>query len=159
MGQLIEAWFDGVCEDVNPGGHAAYGVLVKVDGKEVFHDGKFVLRGPNASNNVAEYAGFCAAVDWILNQNLLGVTIIRGDSKLVIMQMKGAWKVHGGYYVPYYNKAKHLLSVLQERTENNVSLEWIPRKKNGECDRYSKDVLLRMGVKFRIQPEPTKTCR
>jgi len=153
MGVLVEAFFDGVCEPVNPGGTAAYGILVKVDGKPIHSDGHLVVKGPEASNNVAEYAGFCAAVDWILNQNLLGVTIIRGDSKLVIMQLQNLWKVNGGRYLPYYYKAKHLLAILRERTENNVSLEWIPRDMNSECDTYSKDVLRRMGIKLRIQPD------
>src|SRR6266550_6809881 len=141
-------------EPVNPGGSAAYGILIKVDGVEKYSEGHLVVKGPEATNNIAEYAGFCAAVDWILNNNLLGVTIIRGDSKLVIMQLSGKWKVHGGKYLPYHYKAKHLLAILQERTENNVKLEWISRDKNGEADKISKDVLVRMGVKFRIQPEP-----
>ena len=29
---MIEGWFDGVCEPKNPGGHAAWGALVKRDG-------------------------------------------------------------------------------------------------------------------------------
>lgn len=141
---------------MNPGGTAAYGIMVKLDGQVVHTDGHLVVKGPEASNNVAEYAGFCAVVDWILNQNLLGVTIIRGDSKLVIMQLQNRWKVNGGKYLPYHYKARHLLAILRERTENNVSLEWIPREKNGECDEYSKQVLRRMGIKFRIQPEGAK---
>lgn len=153
MGQLIQAWFDGVTEPINPGGFGAYGILIKVDRKKVFAEGHFVGSGEGISNNVSEYAGFCAAVDWILNANLLGVTIIRGDSKLVIMQLLNRWKVNGGLYLPYYHKARHLFTILQERTENNVSLEWIPRDKNGECDKLSKDVLRRMGIKFRLQPE------
>ena len=140
-------------EPVNPGGTAAYGILIKVDGAVVYSEGHLVVKGPDASNNVAEYAGFCAAVDWILTANLLGVTIIRGDSKLVIEQLSGRWKVNGGRYLPYYYKAVHLLRILKERTENNVSLEWIRRDKNGECDELSKDVLRRMGITFRLQPE------
>jgi len=70
------------------------------------------------------------------------------------MQLSGSWKVHGGKYLPYYDKAKNLLAILQERTENNVKLEWIPRERNGEADKISKDVLVRMGVPFRLQPEP-----
>ncbi len=143
-------------EPINPGGTAAYGILIKVDGEVVYSEGHLVMKGPDSSNNVAEYAGFCAAVDWILNNNLLGVTIIRGDSKLVIMQLSGSWKVHGGKYLPYYYKAKHLLAILQERTENNVKLEWIPRERNAECDVLSKDVLRRMGIVFRLQPEGKK---
>jgi ribonuclease H / adenosylcobalamin/alpha-ribazole phosphatase len=159
MGQMIEAFFDGVCEPTNPSGYAAYGVLIKVDGEVQHTGGAFVGRGSGMSNNVAEYAGMCAVLDWILNRNCLGVTIIRGDSKLVIEQLSGRWKVHGGAYVPYYEKAKHLLDVLQERTENNVKLVWIPREQNGECDKFSKAVLLRMGVKFRIQPDSVASTR
>lgn len=140
-------------EPVNPGGTAAYGILIKVDGEVKHAEGHLVVKGPEASNNVAEYSGFCAAVDWILTANLLGVTIIRGDSKLVIQQLSGFWKVNGGLYLPYYYKAKHLLTILKERTENNVSLEWVPRDKNSECDKLSKDVLRRMGIRFRLQPE------
>lgn len=150
---IIEAYFDGCVEPQNPGGYGSYGVLVKVDGKETFSQGHFVGHGDNVSNNVCEYSGFCAAVDWILTANLLGVTIIRGDSKLVIQQLSGFWKVNGGLYLPYYYKAKHLLEILKERTENNVSLEWVPRDRNSETDKLSKDVLRRMGIRFRLQPD------
>lgn len=153
MGSLIEAYFDACCEPVNPGGHGAWGILVKVDGVTVRMNNGYVGQGDSISNNVCEYSGFIAVVDWILNANLLGITIIRGDSKLVIFQLSGKWKVKGGLYIPFYEKAKYLLSILQERTENNVSLEWIPRDKNFECDELSKNVLRRMGIKFRLQPD------
>ena len=127
-----------------------------MDGEVRFSEGKLVIQGLNASNNVAEYSGFCAVLDYLLCQKLRGVVIIRGDSKLVIQQMNGLWKVHGGHYVPFYHKAKHLLTVLRERNEGNVKMEWIPREENGECDEFSKDVLRRMGIKFKIQPEEPK---
>lgn len=79
----------------------------------------------------------------------LGVILVRGDSKLVIMQISGKWKVHGGLYLPYYAKAKELYQKHKER----VRMEWIPRGKNDLCDRLSKQVLKDMGVRFRIQPE------
>ncbi len=153
MGQLIEGWWDACTEPVNPGGHGAWGFLVKVDGQVVHTASGYVGHGPDVSNNVSEYQGFISLVDWILNQNMLGVTIIRGDSKLVIKQLSKEWKVKGGLYLPYYYKAVHLLTILKERTENNVSLEWVPREKNSEADILSKDVLRRMGIKFRLQPE------
>ena len=31
--RLIEAWFDGACEPVNPGGTASYGVIVTRNGE------------------------------------------------------------------------------------------------------------------------------
>lgn len=113
----------------------------------------YVGHGEKISNNVSEYCGIINAIDWILNANILGVTVIRGDSKLAIFQLNGKWKAKSGLYLPFYQKAKYLLSILQERTENNVRLEWISRDKNGECDELSKQVLRNMGIKFRLQPE------
>src|SRR6267142_4208708 len=109
MGKLIDAWFDACVEPRNPGGHGAWGILIKLDGTVVHTNSGYVGQGETISNNVSEYSGFIAAVDWILNANLLGVTIIRGDSKLVIMQLSSKWKVNGGLYLPYYEKAKYLL--------------------------------------------------
>jgi ribonuclease HI len=150
---LIEAWFDGVCEPKNPGGHAAYGVLVKVNGVTVLADGGYVGEGRGMSNNVAEYAGCLCAMQEI--EKHPGVAIIRGDSKLVIYHLVPdpsigrKWKVNGGAYMPYHLKVVEVFSRIRER----VTLEWITRDDNGECDRLSKKVLHDMGVKFRIQPE------
>ena len=159
MGQLIEAYFDGVCEPRNPGGHGAYGYLVKLNGKVLVGEGAYVGYGPTISNNVAEYSGFCAALEYILANELYPeAVIVRGDSKLVIYQLSPdpklgrKWKVNGGLYYPFYQKAVRLLAKVNECT-GGVALEWVPRDKNGECDFYSKEVLRQRGIKFRIQPE------
>jgi ribonuclease HI len=151
MDRLIEAWFDGVCEPVNPGGTAAYGVLVKRGDEVLFTEGRCVGAGPSMSNNVAEYAGVCCVMDWLLLNHGDGNITIRGDSKLVIYQLLGMWRVKGGLYLPYHQKASHLLSVLRERAK--VLLAWVPREENSECDKLSKAVLTRMGIALRIQPE------
>lgn len=144
---MIEAWFDGVCEPRNPGGHAAYGALVKVDGVVVFAESQYVGHGPKMSNNVAEYSGIIAVFREI--EKHPGVAIVRGDSKLVIEHLRGRWRVNGGFYHPYYLEAKKLYAGLR----NRIRLEWIPRKQNSECDELSKQVLRDKGIKFRIQPE------
>jgi ribonuclease HI len=78
-----------------------------------------------------------------------GVALIRGDSKLVVMQINGKWKIHGGLYVPFYKQAKALWAKLKDRAR----LEWIPREQNDICDVLSKKVLHDMGVVFKLQPE------
>lgn len=143
---MIEAYFDGATEPVNPGGHGAWGALVMVDGVTVFAKGGYVGHGPTISNNVSEYAAVVAAIEECLKYE--GVCIIRGDSKLVVMQLNGKWKVRGGLYVPFYRKALALWGELKHRAK----LEWIPREKNDVCDGLSKGVLKDMGVRFRIQP-------
>ena len=149
---MVEAFFDGVCEPRNPGGHGAWGALVKVDGQVLYAEGGYVGVGPTVSNNVAEYSGFIAAVEWMLEHNVHGVVIIRGDSNLVIKQLSGKWRIHGGLYRPFHDRAKVLLADLNKQVGGNVALEWMPREKNSECDRLSKKVLLDRGVKFSIQP-------
>lgn len=146
---LIEAWFDGCCEPRNPGGHAAWGALLKVDGYTVFADSGYCGTGPKMSNNVAEYSGAAAVLAQA--EQYSGVIILRGDSKLVIMQLQGKWKVNGGLYLPFYKQAKEVYSRVRDR----IKCQWIPREQNDECDSLSKGILKRMGVTFRIQPEAT----
>ncbi len=143
---MIEAWFDGVCEPKNPGGHAAFGILLKVDGKTIVERGEYVDYGPAMSNNVAEFAGFIAVMKEVAK--LQGPALIRSDSKLVIYTLTGKYKVKQGLYVPYFLNARQLFEPERER----VGLEWIGREKNEECDRLSKQVLKDRGIRLRIQP-------
>jgi ribonuclease HI len=136
-----------VGEPTNPGGHAAYGVLIKVGGEVVLAAGHYVGNGPGMSNNVAEYSGMIRILEEL--PKYPGPAKVFGDSKLVIMQLNRRWEVHGGLYVPYYEKAR----VLYEKERERIVTTWIPRTLNSECDRLSKQVLLDRGVKFRIQPE------
>ena len=147
MISMIEGYFDGCCGPRNPGGHAAWGAMVKLDGNVVWADGGYCGTGPKMSNNVAEYSAVCAVIRECLKHE--GVCILRGDSKLVVMQLMGKWKVRGGLYVPFYQQAMSLWQHLKPRAR----LEWIPREQNDECDHLSKDVLRGMGITFRIQPE------
>jgi ribonuclease HI len=152
-GAIIEAWFDGVCEPRNPGGHAAWGALVKVNQVRLYGEGGYVGVGAGMSNNVAEYCGCIAAMEWIRANAPQGIVTICGDSKLVINQLAGHWRVLGGAYVPYYTKAFELMQSLLSKYSLNVNLCWVPREENSECDELSKQVLRARGVQFRIQPE------
>lgn len=145
---MIEAWFDGVCEPKNPGGHAAWGAVLKLNGATVFAEGGYVGNGSRMSNQVAEYAAATVVLRVLAKYPAIKATV-HGDSMLVICQLRGTWEVHGGLYVPYYREAFKLYDPLRER----VSLDWIPRERNSECDELSKAVLRARGVVFRIQPE------
>ena len=167
---MIECWFDGVCEPKNPGGHAAYGALIKVDGETVLREGGYVCNGPTASNNLAEYSGILAVLRW-LDQNAGASPVkitIRGDSNLVINQLSGAWNTNctkcrkplkrcscatptPGLYFPFYEQARDLLAALTKR--HKITLTWIPRKENEICDVLSKAVLKERGIEFKIQPK------
>lgn len=146
---MIKVFCDGVMEPINPGGYAAYGIVILKDDIELLREGKFVGSGSRISNNVAEYSGFIRVLEFLKEKNLCNEQItIHADSKLVIEQMSGNWQIRQGLYVPL---ALNALKLLKDFT--NLRLQWIPREENGICDCLSKDVLKRMGIKFRIQPE------
>src|SRR5215831_16782417 len=143
---MIEAWFDGACEPVNPGGTASYGVIIMQNG-ETLHECAAVYAPPDGgqtSNNVAEYAAFIAALEYLLDNALTSErVVIRGDSNLVVQQMLGNWAIRKGAYVPLARHAQQLLRKCPVQPE----LRWIPREENEEADRLSKAALAdRFGV-------------
>jgi ribonuclease HI len=130
---MIEAYFDGLCEP-NPGGVATFGFLVKKDGKKV-HEG-YGLAGtpktPQATNNVAEYTGLIKALEWLVGQKISGPILIRGDSDLVIKQVKGLYKVKSGLLAPLHGRVKELEEKLPD-----VTFEWVARERNSDADRLT----------------------
>ncbi len=151
---MIECYFDGCCEPVNPGGTASYGAVVFIDSKRVWDCSELFEpipgREKETSNNVAEYSGFLAILEWLLDNEMDDQPcIIYGDSKLVIEQMQGNWRMRKGFYLATAKKAKQTL----ERFAIMPLLVWIPRDKNDIADELSKAELKKAGVEFRIQPE------
>jgi ribonuclease HI len=100
------------------------------------------------SNNVAEYAGLIAVLEWLIEHDLCDTEIIvMGDSKLVIEQMFGAWKIKNGRYTTLALRARELVSRFE-----NIRGEWISRDLHDVADELSKAALKRAGVKLRLQP-------
>lgn len=146
---MIIAFFDGVCEPCNPGGHGAYGIyIIRDDGCRIT-SGAYIGFGKDISNNVAEYEGFIRILELILGwKKNKGVVLIYGDSKLVIEQMSGCWRIKQGIYLPFAYQAQQLVKKFPK-----IELRWIPRESNSVCDKLAKDVLRKKNVKFKIQPE------
>ncbi|HLY10832.1 MAG TPA: ribonuclease HI [Planctomycetota bacterium] len=130
---MIEAYFDGLCEP-NPGGVATYGFLIKRDGKTV-DEGHGLAGTPKtsqATNNVAEYTGLIRALEWLVAHKIKDPVTVRGDSDLIIRQVKGEYKVKSGLLAPLHAKVKALEEQLPD-----VRFEWIPRERNGDADRLT----------------------
>lgn len=130
---MIEAYFDGLCEP-NPGGVATYGFVIKRDGKKV-HEGHGLAGTPRtaqATNNVAEYTGLIRALEWLKTQKKLGPVVVRGDSDLIIRQVKGEYKVKSALLAPLHRQVQDLLEDLPD-----VTFEWIRREGNAEADRLT----------------------
>jgi ribonuclease HI len=129
-------------EPKNPGGHAAWSAIICRGADIIWQQSGYCGFGPLISNNVAEYSGVCAVLERLQGES--ESCLVRGDSKLVVMQLSGIYKVRGGLYLPYFIKAKQLLDPIAHRVE----FEWIPREQNVNCDNLSKQVLREMNVQI-----------
>lgn len=131
---MIELYFDGFCM-TNPGTSGGCGVLILEDG-EIIKTISSKIVGSNISNNIAEYKGLILGLQYLLNSSLENEEInIFGDSKLVIMQMIGQWKIKKGLYKDVALEAKELLKKF-----SNINFKWIPREENEEADSLSQVV-------------------
>lgn len=150
---MIEAWFDGCCEPVNPGGTASFGAVVFRNGVKTWECSRLFVpvkgRENETSNNVAEYSGFKAILEHLIAQGLTSERVkIYGDSNLVIQQMFGTWKMRKGFYIATAIECRRLLKQFKD-----AQGFWIPREQNGLADELSKAELVKAGVEFKIQPE------
>lgn len=154
----ITAYFDGCCEPINPGGTASYGVVVFIDHERIWQASQIVSPGAGrekeTSNNVAEYAGLIALLEYLLSRNLQDEPIqVFGDSQLVMYQMFGdpklggkRWKIKRGYYAPLAARARELLKGF-----SSLKGAWIPREENALADELSKAELVKAGIALKIQ--------
>lgn len=124
---MITAFFDGGARG-NPG-PAGYGVYIVSDNGEMLAE----LIGPLgiATNNVAEYNGLIAALQWAVDHDVTAITV-KGDSLLIIQQMRGNYKVKNEGLKPLHMKARMLVMQI-----GNVKFEHVPREKNKDADRLS----------------------
>jgi probable phosphoglycerate mutase len=124
---VITAYFDGGARS-NPG-PAGYGVFVVDDQGAVLAE----LYEPlgTATNNVAEYRGLIAALQWAADRELKQL-IVKGDSQLIIEQMRGNYKVKHEGLKPLYLRARLLVMQI-----GDVRFEHVRREQNTEADRLS----------------------
>ncbi len=88
----------------NPG-PAAYGVVIRdPKGEIVARLKKFIGR---MTNNVAEYYGLIAALDYVESQGIRALRI-ESDSELLVKQMKGLYKVRSEELAPLFERAKKM---------------------------------------------------
>ena len=131
-----KCFFDGCCggpKGPNPGGKIGAGVYI-TDGSNEFTDNIYVPANPENTNNIAEYMAFIRVLELMLDKSDCRIEIF-GDSKLIVNQMNGAWKISGGAYMEYALKAMPLFSELQKN--NEVTLIWIRRELNEKADEQS----------------------
>ncbi|MBF8189133.1 bifunctional RNase H/acid phosphatase [Nonomuraea sp. K274] len=89
------------------------------------------------TNNVAEYRGLIAGLTAVLGLGGEGASVaVRMDSKLVIEQMAGRWKVKHEGLRPLAREASALVRKLRV-----TEWTWIPRERNKHADRLANEAM------------------
>jgi ribonuclease HI len=123
----VVAYIDGGARG-NPG-PAGYGVRVEQpDGTLVEEFSRSI---GVATNNVAEYRGLLAALEWAKAHSCSRVHV-RSDSKLLVEQMLGNYKVKHPGLQPLYGKARLLVVEIGQ-----VTFEHVARDHNAHADRLA----------------------
>jgi ribonuclease HI len=128
---MITIYFDGLCRPRNPGGVAAYGYVIYHDGKKVKAGRGVVGSGAGMTNNSAEYSALKHAAEWLGRHSGDDEIVIKGDSRLVINQMKGIWQIKSDTSKKFVPEIRRLLEGRKTR------FVWIPRAENREADLLS----------------------
>ncbi|GAA0664580.1 bifunctional RNase H/acid phosphatase [Streptomyces thermocarboxydovorans] len=87
------------------------------------------------TNNVAEYRGLLAGLEAARELDPGAVVHVRMDSKLVIEQMAGRWKIKHPDLKPLATRAARVFP------PDRVSWEWIPREQNKQADRLANEAM------------------
>ncbi|WP_159840251.1 bifunctional RNase H/acid phosphatase [Nocardia sp. CY41] len=117
----------------NPG-PAGYGAVVyDADHARVLAERREFLGV--ATNNVAEYRGLIAGLAAAAELGAESV-VVRMDSKLVVEQMSGRWKIKHAALIPLADQARRLAAGF-----TRVSYGWIPRAENSHADRLANEAM------------------
>jgi ribonuclease HI len=115
---------DGACRG-NPGPAGSGAALVDEEGHVVAEAVKYLGHG---TNNVAEYTALIIGLEMALKHEVDDLEV-RMDSKLVVEQMNGKWKVRDAKLRPLAIRAGELVARLPK-----VRIRHIPRDQNAIAD-------------------------
>jgi ribonuclease H / adenosylcobalamin/alpha-ribazole phosphatase len=117
----------------NPG-PAGYGSVVwSADRAAVLAESKEAIG--RATNNVAEYRGLVAGLTEAASLGAAEVDVFM-DSKLVVEQMSGRWKVKHPDLAPLHQQARSIAARF-----DRITYTWIPRAKNTHADRLANEAM------------------
>ena len=117
----------------NPG-PAGYGAVVMDAGTRAVVAERSEAIG-TATNNVAEYRGLLAALEWAKTHGHRELHV-RSDSLLLVQQMRGVFKVKNAGLQPLHAKARLLSHEI-----GRVTFEHVGRAKNAHADRLANSAM------------------
>jgi ribonuclease HI len=116
----------------NPG-PAAYGVVVRnARGELVAKLKKYIGR---MTNNVAEYYGLIAALDYAQSHGIRALRV-ESDSELMVKQMRGVYKVKSDDLRPLFERAKKMSQGFE-----SFRIDHVYREQNREADALANEAL------------------
>ncbi len=117
----------------NPG-PAGYGAVVRdaATGETLAEAAEYL---GVATNNVAEYRGLLAGLRAARALDPQAAVHVRMDSKLVVEQMTGRWKIKHPDLKPLATEAARVFP------PERVTYEWIPRERNKHADRLANEAM------------------
>ena len=121
---LFKIWTDGGSRG-NPGPSGIGCVILSPESKVLLEISEYI---GVQTNNYAEYTAMIIALERAINLNIKNIEVFL-DSKLVVEQMNGNWKVKNEDLQVLYNHAKELVKSFQVVTFNHV-----PRSLNKHSD-------------------------
>src|SRR5688572_21472762 len=140
MKEVLTLQFDGGSRG-NPGPAGIGIVISSADGVPLVTLGRFIGR---ATNNVAEYRALITAMEEALKLGAKKI-VIRGDSELVIKQIKGEYRVKHPDMKPLYEEAQDLLAQFDAaKIEHNL------RGKNAVADKLANLEIGRASCRERV---------
>ncbi|SFL98664.1 bifunctional RNase H/acid phosphatase [Streptomyces pini] len=117
----------------NPG-PAGYGAVVRDagTGRTLSEAAEYI---GTATNNVAEYRGLIAGLRAAHALDPQALVRVRMDSKLVVEQMSGRWKIKHPAMRPLALEAASVFP------PESVTYQWIPREENSHADRLANEAM------------------
>jgi probable phosphoglycerate mutase len=128
---VITAYIDGGSRG-NPG-PAGFGVRVEDQDGTVVE--RFSRSIGTATNNVAEYQGLIAALEWASARGYRQIRI-RSDSELLVRQMRGEYRVKNPGLQPLHQQARRLVAQI-----GRVTFEHVRRELNADADRLANEAM------------------
>jgi len=96
-----------------------------------------------ATNNVAEYNGLVAGLQMAYEIDSEAAIHVKMDSKLVVEQMSGNWKIKHPDMAVLASQARAIIGV------RAVTFEWVPRDQNARADAMA-NKSMDLGESFRL---------
>lgn len=106
-----------------------------------------------ASNNVAEYTGLIVGLEAAAAIDPGADIEARLDSKLVVEQLSGRWKVKHEDMRRLALQARNVIRAV-EAAGGHVRMTWVPREKNRDADALSNDAMDGRTIRWDAAAEP-----